>query len=72
LIAKALGASVYRNPVKEIGWFEIELTGEGRGPTLYLPAWAARNRVSWHAKPSICRGRAMAGLVHGLLPQAFA
>ena len=26
LIAKALGARVYRNPTKEIGWFDIHLT----------------------------------------------
>jgi GMP synthase-like glutamine amidotransferase len=29
LIASALGARVYRNPVKEIGWFPIEATQEG-------------------------------------------
>ena len=26
LMAKALGAKVYRNPVKEIGWYEIEMS----------------------------------------------
>ncbi len=30
LIAEALGARVYRNPEKEIGWFPIELTEAGR------------------------------------------
>ena len=30
LIATLLGAAVYRNPHKEIGWFPIELTAAGR------------------------------------------
>lgn len=29
LLAHCLGADVYRGPEKEIGWFPIELTGEG-------------------------------------------
>ncbi len=29
IIAKALGAKVYKGPVQEIGWHDIELTGEG-------------------------------------------
>ena len=29
LIAKAAGAKVYANPVKEIGWYDISLTEEG-------------------------------------------
>ena len=30
LVAKALGARVYRNPVKEIGWFETHWTAAAR------------------------------------------
>ena len=30
MIAKALGGRVYRNAEKEIGWFDIHLTDEGR------------------------------------------
>lgn len=29
IMAKALGAKVYRGPEKEIGWYDIELTDEG-------------------------------------------
>lgn len=35
LIAKALGARVYKAPVKEIGWFEVELTEDGSRSTLF-------------------------------------
>lgn len=39
LIAQVLGARVYRNPEKEIGWFPIELTEAGRASSLcgFLP-----------------------------------
>jgi GMP synthase-like glutamine amidotransferase len=39
MIAAALGANVYRNPEKEIGWLPIELTEQGRksGPMAFLP-----------------------------------
>ncbi len=40
LLAKASGAKVTRSPVKEIGWYNIQLTGEGvRDPLLrgFLP-----------------------------------
>lgn len=30
LIAKAAGSTVYKAPHKEIGWYEVLLTGEGR------------------------------------------
>lgn len=35
LIAKALGARAYKAPVKEIGWFDVELTEEGSRSTLF-------------------------------------
>ena len=40
LIADALGARVYRNGHKEIGWLPIELTEQGRtsGPFTFLPS----------------------------------
>ncbi len=30
LLAKAAGARVVRSPVKEIGWYQIQLTDEGK------------------------------------------
>lgn len=35
LLAEALGAAVYRNPEKEIGWLPIELTEEGRASSIF-------------------------------------
>jgi len=34
LLAKALGARVYQNPIKEIGWYEIELLAASADPLL--------------------------------------
>jgi GMP synthase-like glutamine amidotransferase len=50
LIAKALGARVYRNPVKEIGWFAIELTGEGAADPLFAGAGPRETVFHWHGE----------------------
>ena len=50
LIAKALGASVYRNPVKEIGWFEIEVTGEGAADPLFAGVGPRETVFQWHGE----------------------
>jgi GMP synthase-like glutamine amidotransferase len=60
LIAKALGAPVYPNPVKEIGWFEIELTGEGAADPLFAGAAPRETVFQWHGEtfdlpPGACR-----------------
>ncbi len=48
LLAKALGARVYPNGVKEIGWFEIELTPEADDDPL-LGGFDRRQTVfQWH------------------------
>ncbi|MGB7760823.1 MAG: gamma-glutamyl-gamma-aminobutyrate hydrolase family protein [Bryobacteraceae bacterium] len=50
LIAKALGARVYPNPLKEIGWFEIELTGEGAADPLFAGARPRETVFQWHGE----------------------
>ena len=45
LLAKALGASVRRNPVKEIGWYEIACTPAAAGDSA-AERHLARDRVS--------------------------
>lgn len=46
IMAKALGARVYTGPQKEIGWYDIELTGEGM--TDPLMKLLARSSASGH------------------------
>ena len=43
LLAKALGGSVSRNPVREIGWYDVELTEAGTDDPV-LASFAPRNR----------------------------
>ena len=48
LLAKALGGSVTRNPVREIGWYDVSLTEEGREDPV-LSTFADRQTVfQWH------------------------
>jgi len=48
LLAKALGGRVRRNADREIGWYDVELTPEGRVDPV-LSAFAARQEVfQWH------------------------
>jgi GMP synthase-like glutamine amidotransferase len=50
LIAKALGAKVYRNPVKEIGWFEIHFTGAAARDPLFAGVGPAETVFHWHGE----------------------
>ncbi len=48
LLAKALGGSVVRNPLREIGWHHVELTRAGRDDPV-LSTFADRQTVfQWH------------------------
>lgn len=48
LLAKALGGSVARNPVREVGWYDVQLTAAGRDDPV-LSTFAARQEVfQWH------------------------
>jgi len=50
LIAHALGATVRRNGVKEIGWFDVSLAQAGRGDALFA-AFREREPVfHWHGE----------------------
>jgi GMP synthase-like glutamine amidotransferase len=48
LIAEALGARVYRNAHKEIGWFPIQLTDAGRAHPLCEGLPAEQTVFHWH------------------------
>ena len=58
LLAKALGGTVSRNPTREVGWFDVEVTPEGESDPV-LSTFASRQRVfQWHEDgiglPSSC------------------
>ncbi|HSB07740.1 MAG TPA: type 1 glutamine amidotransferase [Thermodesulfobacteriota bacterium] len=48
LIAKALGAKVYKAPVKEIGWYDLSLTEEGVRDPLFSPFPKTFPVFQWH------------------------
>ncbi len=48
LIAKALGAKVYKAPVKEIGWYEVTLTEEGAKDPLFSFFSKSFPAFQWH------------------------
>ncbi len=52
MIAHVLGAKVYPGPQKEIGWYEVTLTPEGRGDPLLsqlqLPGKNTAQVFQWH------------------------
>jgi GMP synthase-like glutamine amidotransferase len=50
LIAKALGAKVYRNAVKEVGWFDIHLTETGARDALFAGLGPAETVFHWHGE----------------------
>lgn len=50
LIAKALGAKVYLNPVKEIGWFPISWTGAARQDRLFAGLTRPETVFHWHGE----------------------
>ncbi|MBK1694302.1 amidotransferase [Chromatium weissei] len=48
LIAATLGAQIRRNPEKEIGWFPIELTANGRQAPLFKKMPSTLPVFHWH------------------------
>jgi GMP synthase-like glutamine amidotransferase len=48
LLAKALGARVYRNGCKEIGWYTVDLTPDGRTDPLFRGLSSPVPVFQWH------------------------
>ncbi|OGQ05745.1 MAG: hypothetical protein A3F82_03140 [Deltaproteobacteria bacterium RIFCSPLOWO2_12_FULL_44_12] len=48
LIAKALGAKVFKNPVKEIGWYNVCLTEEGKKDPILKHFRPTERLFQWH------------------------
>ena len=49
LLAKSLGARVYRNPRREIGWYEIELLPAAADDRLFRDGVPRETVFQWHA-----------------------
>ncbi len=50
LVAQALGARVYRNREKEIGWFPVRLTPEAGASKLFTGLPATMTVLHWHGE----------------------
>ena len=50
LIAKTLGAEVYRNSEKEIGWYDVSPTDDASGDPLLLPLQKSEKIFQWHGE----------------------
>ena len=50
LIAKALGGKVYRNPVKEIGWFPVRFAEPAREDPLFAGIRDSEMVFHWHGE----------------------
>ena len=50
LIAKALGARVYRNAQKEIGWFDLHLTPQAQDDPLFAGLPVVHTVFHWHGE----------------------
>jgi GMP synthase-like glutamine amidotransferase len=50
LIARALGSRVYRNPQKEIGWFDIHLTEAASSDPLFSGLNPSETVFHWHGE----------------------
>jgi len=50
LAARALGARVYRNHRKEIGWFDIHLTADGAADPLFAGVSRTETVFHWHGE----------------------
>lgn len=48
LLAKAMGSKVYPNPVKEIGWYEIDLTPQAADDPLFSGCTPRQQVFQWH------------------------
>ncbi|MDJ0906795.1 MAG: type 1 glutamine amidotransferase [Woeseiaceae bacterium] len=48
LLAKALGGSVARNPDREIGWYDVELTEDGKSDPVLSTFASSQEVFQWH------------------------
>ena len=58
LIAKALGGRVYKNAVKEIGWYEVRFTEAARNDRLFAGLEDTELVFHWHGETFSSIGKA--------------
>jgi GMP synthase (glutamine-hydrolysing) len=72
LLAKAMGAKVYANAVKEIGWYEIELEPAAADDPLFADSSARQIVFQWHGDTfELPPGAVHLALSRGCRHQAF-
>jgi GMP synthase-like glutamine amidotransferase len=72
LIADVLGAKVYKNTYKEIGWFPVHFTGPARKHTLFSPLPEEIMVFHWHGETfEIPDGAIHIAKSEGCINQAF-
>ena len=72
LIASALGAKVYPNAHKEIGWFPINLTSDGIASALFRNLPSEFFAFHWHGDTfDLPPGAKLSGRKHGLPESGF-
>ena len=50
LLARVLGARVYPNPVKEIGWFPVQFTADAQADALFRGLFRPETVFQWHSE----------------------
>lgn len=72
MIASALGKAVYKNKMKEIGWFPLHLTDEGMHSEFLSPEWNDQLFLHWHGETfDLPEGAAHLAFSAGCVNQAF-
>lgn len=73
LIADVIGGKVIRNPVKEIGWFPIQLTPDGKNNVLFSEFPANPVVFQWHGDTftSLPEGTTWVAQSEGCYSQAY-
>jgi GMP synthase (glutamine-hydrolysing) len=72
LVARSLGARVYRNAVKEIGWYDVSLTPEAAEDPLFREIPGPETVFHWHGETfDLPHGASLLASSAGCRNQAF-
>jgi GMP synthase (glutamine-hydrolysing) len=72
LIARVLGAEIFKNPEKEIGWFPVTLTEAGKNSNFFRNFPSSFSPLHWHGDTfEIPKGAVHLAKSEGCINQAF-